>query len=132
MFSSEQTFTINGDSDVELGKVLRLALDISGQEVKSFYEDPNGLVLCGYECDGSTKYPFKATIPILVEQIKQYINDLSSENVLNLAGEAPDVDGTVRLGWETFHPEWDGEDKIEKNVMAAILAIRPCWIIYAK
>lgn len=132
MFSSEQTFTINGDSNKELEKVLQLAFEICGENVRSFYEDENGLVLCGYDCSSSTNYPFKATIPILVEQINQYINNLSSEDIVRLAGKEPDNDGTVRLGWEVFHPLWYGENKIEKYELAAILAIRPCWIVYGK
>ena len=103
MFSSEQTFTINGDNDEALKKVLQLALDLSGWKgIKAFYEDVNGLVLCGYKCNGSIEYPFEATIPVLVEQINQYINNLSSEVIFRLAGEEPDNDGTVRLGWEVF------------------------------
>ena len=134
MFSSEQTLTINGDSNDALGKVLQLALDLCGgrKEIKAFYEDKNGLVLCKYECSGSTEYPFKATIPVLVEQINQYINNLSSENVLRLAGEEPDNDGTVRLGWEVFHPLWYGDNKIDKYELAAVIAVRPCWIVYGK
>ena len=133
MFNSEQTFTINGDNNVSLSKVLQLALDISGcKEIKAFYEDKNGLVLCAYECNGSTKYPFKATIPVLVEQINQYIESLSCEDIVRLAGGEPYMDGTVRLGWEVFHPLWYEENGIDKYELAAVLAVRPCWIIYGK
>lgn len=133
MFSSEQTFTINGDDNEALAKVLQLALDLCGWNgIKAFYEDKNGLVLCSYDCDGSTKYPFEATIPVLVEQINQYINNLSSEDILRLAGEEPDNDGTVILGWEVFCPLWYGENEIEKYELAAVIAIRPCWIVYGK
>lgn len=133
MFSSEQTFTINGDNNEMLEKVLQLALDVCGWKgIKAFYEDKNGLVFCTYECNGSTKYPFEATVPVLVEQINQYIKKMSMEDVKRLAGTAPDNDGTVRLGWEVFHPLWYGENKIEKYELAAVLAIRPCWIVYGK
>ena len=133
MFSSEQTFIINGDNNESLSKVLQLALDISGsKEIKAFYEDKNGLVLCAYECNGSTKYPFKATIPVLVEQINQYIENLSCEDIVRLAGGEPYIDGTVKLGWEVFHPLWYGENGIDKYELAAVLAVRPCWIIYGK
>ena len=133
MFSSEQTFTINGDNNEMLEKVLQLALDVCGWKgIKAFYEDKNGLVFCTYECNGSTKYPFEATVPVLVEQINQYIKKMSMEDVKKLAGTAPDNDGTVRLGWEVFHPLWYGENKIEKYELAAVLAIRPCWIVYGK
>ena len=133
MFSSEQMFTINGDNYENLAKVLKVAIDLCGWKgVKAFYEDKNGLVLCSYQCSGSTKYPFEATIPILVEQIKQYINNLSKEDLIRLAGEEPSNDGEVVLGWEVFHPLWYGENKIEKYESAGILAIRPCWIIYGK
>ena len=133
MFSSEQTFTINGDNNKTLEKVLQLALDICGRsKIKAFYEDENGLVLCSYECEGSTKYPFEPTIPVLVEQINQYIKNLSNENILRLAGEEPDNDGTVCLGWEVFHPLWYGENRIKKYELASIIAIRPCWIVYGK
>lgn len=133
MFSSEQKFTINGDNNKALSKVLQLALDLCGWNgIKAFYEDKNGLVLCSYDCDGSTKYPFEATIPVLVEQINQYINNLSSEDVLRLAGEEPDNDGGVKLGWEVFCPLWYGENKIEHYVLDAVIAVRPCWIIYGK
>lgn len=133
MFSSEQVFTINGDKDENLAKVLKLALELSGwRQVKAFYKDKNGLVLCSYECSGSTTYPFEATIPVLVEQINQYIRNLSNEDVWRLAGEEPDNDGTVRLGWEVFHPLWYGENEIDKYELSAILAVRPCWIVYGK
>ena len=133
MFSSEQTFTINGDNNETLEKVLQLALDLYGWNgVKAFYEDKNGLVLCGCECSGSTKYPFEASIPVLVEHINQYIKNLSSEDVSRLAGLEPTYEGTVKLGWEVFHPLWYGENRIDKYTLAAVLAVRPCWIVYGK
>ena len=133
MFSSEQTFTINGDNNESLKKVLQLALDLCGLKgIEAFYEDANGLVLCRYKCSGSTEYPFEATIPVLVEQINQYIKNLSSEDILRLAGEEPDNDGTVRLGWEVFHPLWYGDNEIDKYELAAVIAIRPSWIVYGK
>ena len=133
MFSSEQIFDINGDNNSNLEKVLRLALELSGcKKIEAFYEDANGLVLCDCECDGSTKYPFEATIPVLVEQINQYINKLSNEKVLRLAGPEPDNDGTVRLGWEVFCPLWYGKNEIVKYEECAVIAIRPSWIVYAK
>lgn len=135
MFSSEQSFTINGDNSEALEKVLQLALDLCGWKgIKAFYEDKWGLVLCAYECNGSTAYPFEATIPVLVEQIKQYISNLSDEDMVRLAGEEPDNDGTVKLGWEVFHPLWYGCERnaIDKYEDAAIIAVRPCWIIYGK
>lgn len=133
MFSSEQTFTINGYNNKALEKVLQLALDLCGWKgIKAFYEDKNGLVLCSYKCNGSTEYPFEATVPVLVEHINQYINNLSDENISRLAGEAPDNDGTVMLGWEVFHPLWYGENEIDKYDLAAVLAVRPCWIVYGK
>lgn len=137
MFSSEQTFTINGDNNEALTKVLQLALDLSGfkqapRKIKAFYEDKNGLVLCSYECEGSTAYPFEATIPVLVEQINQYIKKLSNDAILRLAGKKPDNDGTVELGWEVFHPLWYGDNKIDKYELSAIIAVRPSWIVYGK
>lgn len=133
MFSSEQNFTINGDNNKALEKVLQLALELSGwKQIKAFYKDVNGLVLCSYECSGSTEYPFEATIPVLVEQINQYIKNLSIEDVLRLAGEEPDNDGTVRLGWEVFHPLWYGDNEIDKYELAAVIAVRPSWIVYGK
>ena len=133
MFSSEQNFTINGDDNQTLEKVLKLALDICEyDEIEAFYEDKNGLVLCAYECSGSTKYPFKATVPILVEHINQYIESLSSEDILRLAGKEPDNDGDVVLGWEVFHPLWYGKNEILKYELASVIAVRPCWIVYGK
>lgn len=133
MFSSEQTFTINGDDDNALAKVLQLALDLCGWKgIKAFYEDKNGLVLCSYKCNGSIEYPFEVTVPVLVEHIKQYIKNLSSEDILRLAGEEPDNDGIVELGWEVFHPLWYGDNEIDKYELAAVIAVRPSWIVYAK
>lgn len=133
MFSSEQTFTINGEDDSALEKVLALALELNGiKNVQSFYKDKKGLVFCWYKCDRSTEYPFTPTIKVLVEQINQYINNLSDEEILSLAGNAPDNDGTVILGWEVFYPLWYGENKIEKYELSAVLAVRPCWIVYGK
>ena len=138
MFSSQQTFTINGDNNEALAKVLQLALELSNwsksgrREIKAFYEDKNGLVLCSYDCCGSTAYPLMATVPVLVEHINQYLDKLSNDDVLRLAGPKPDNDGTVRLGWEVFHPLWYGENKIDKYELAAVVAVRPCWIVYGK
>lgn len=133
IFSSEQKFTINGEDNKVLEKVLQLALEICGwKEIKAFYEDPNGLVFCAYTTNGATEYPFKATPAVLVEHINQYLDKLSDEDVLRLAGEAPDNDGDVILGWEVFHPLWYGENKINNYKLSAILAIRPCWIVYGK
>lgn len=133
MFSSEQNFTINGEYDSALEKVLELAMTLSGTKtIKSFYKDKRGLVLCKYECNGATEYPFEPTIKVLVEQINQYIDSLSNEEILLLAGDEPDNDGTVVLGWEVFHPLWYGDNKIEKYEFAAVIAVRPCWIVYGK
>lgn len=133
MFSSEQTFTINGDNNESLAKVLHLAMELIGHhQIKAFYEDKNGLVLCDYKCSGSTEYPFVPTVPILVEQINQYLDNLSDKDILRLAGEEPDNDGTVRLGWEVFHPLWYGENEIDNYEIASVIAIRPCWIVYGK
>ena len=133
MFSSEQTFTINGDNNKDLEKVLQLALDLCEcKKIEAFYEDKNGLVLCSYKCSGSTEYPFKPTPTVLVEHINQYINKLSDEDILRIAGEEPDNDGDVILGWEVFHPLWYGENEILKYELAAVIAVRPCWIVYGK
>ncbi len=133
MFSSEQTFTINGDNDKALEKVLNLAIELSGwKQIKAFYEDVKGLVFCSYMCDGATPYPFEVTTTILVEQIKQYLKKLTKKEIMLLAGVEPDNDGTVTLGWEVFHPLWYGENKVEKYELSAIVAVRPCWIVYGK
>ena len=133
IFSSEQKFTINGEDNQTLEKVLQLALEICGwKEIKAFYEDPNGLVFCAYGTNGTIEYQFKATPAVLVEHINQYLNKLSDEAILRLAGKAPDNDGDVVLGWEVFHPLWYGENKINDYKLSAILAIRPCWIVYGK
>lgn len=133
MFSSNQTFTINGDDNETLAKVLQCALDIAEYNfIKSFYEDKNGLVFCGYPCDGSTKYPIEATIPVLVEHINQYIKNLSKEDIIRMAGKEPDNDGDVILGWEVFHPQCYGRNELVKHEQAALIAVRPYWIIYGK
>ena len=133
MFSCQQNFTINGCENEVLEKVLKLAIELSGWKgIKSFYEDRNGLVFCSYDCKGSIKYPFEVTVPILVEQINQYIKKLSSEDIIRLAGKEPDIDGVVELGWEVFYPLWYGENEIEEYDEAAILAVRPCWIVFSK
>ena len=132
IFSSEQNFTINGEDDEALEKVLKLALELSGDKIKSFYEDKNGLVFCWAEREKFKTYPFEPTIPVIVEQIKQYISKLLPDDILRLAGDEPGVDGTVRLGWEVFCPLWYGENEIENYEMSSFLAVRPSWIVYAK
>lgn len=130
MFSSEQTFTINGDKYEILAKVIEFALKISGHiDVGGYYVDKKGLVWCSY---GGSSYPFKATIPIMVEQAKQYIEGLTYEETERLAGEEPDNDGSVYLGWEVFYPLWYGDNGLENYSSGAFLAIRPCWIVYGK
>lgn len=133
MFSTEQKFCINGDNNEALAKVLQLALELSGTNgIKAFYEDTNGLVLCKYDSSGTIEYPFEPTIPVLVEQVNQYIKKLTNDDIQRLAGKEPDIDGTVRLGWEIFHPLWYGEHKLNDYKPAAIIAVKPCWIIYHK
>jgi hypothetical protein len=133
MFSTEQHFVINGERKEDLEKVLDLAIKMSGyKSVESFYKDKKGLVLCWTTRDNTTQYPFEATIPVLSEQIMQYITSLSDDEILKLAGPCPSIDGCVRLGWEVFHPLWYGENGLEEYDWAALLAVRPSWIIYAK
>jgi hypothetical protein len=131
MFSSEQTFIIDGDNDKNLEKVIQLIFDISREKVESFYEDSKGLVFCLDKEDG-IGYPFEPTINVLVEQINQYIKKLSHEDVKRLAGFAPGIDGTVLLGWEVFCPKYYGTEEIENHKWSELFAVRPKWIIYAK
>ena len=63
MFSSEQTFIIDGDNDKNLEKAIQLIFDISREKVESFYEDSKGLVFCSDKEDG-IGYPFEPTIPL--------------------------------------------------------------------
>ena len=132
MFSDTQTFTINGDNDKTLAKVLQLAIELDGCGIEAFYEDRSGLVFCSYKRDGAKPYPFEATVPVLVEQINQYLKKLSREDTERLAGRKPNDDGIVRLGWEVFVPKWYGGDEVENYDMADIIAVRPCWIVYGK
>ena len=132
MFSDLQTFTISGETKEELQKVLQLAVKLSGWDIKAFFKDKNGLVFCYYKGNGDTEYPFKPTVPVLVEQIYQYLDDLDTEDTVRLAGGEPDIDGSVRLGWEVFHPLWYGENEIEKYNDNAVIAVRPCWVVYGK
>ena len=132
MFSFGQKFTINGDDYENLKNVLDFAMSLNENEVVSFYQDKKGLVFCEDVCYGATEYPFIPTSTVLVEQIKQYLKNLSDSEITNLAGEAPDNDGSVELGWEVFYPLWYGEDKIEKYETPSFLAVRPCWIVYSK
>ncbi len=134
MFSSMQVLNINGDSDEALELALDFALKIAGREkIKAFRKDPKGLAFYSVTVEsGTTEYPFPATTKVLVEQIKDYINNLSREEVFNLAGPCPDIDGSVELGWELFHPLWYGENALEKYDDWAFLAVRPSWIVYAK
>ena len=132
MFSSLQNFTVNGDDYKDLEKVLDLVFDLSESDVKAFYEDKNGLVFCAYKDDRNISYPFKPNNVVLAEQIKQYIDNLSYEDIVRLAGEEPDDDGDVLLGWELFHPLWYGKDYIELWDDDDIIAVRPCWIVYGK
>lgn len=132
MFSSKQKFNINGEDNESLAKALQLALDLSERTIEAFYEDKNGLVFCSYNCEGCTKYPFEATVPILVEHAAQYLTNLPIDDKLRLAGEEPDMDGGAYLGWEVFHPLWYGENELENYNLAAVIAVRPCWIVYGK
>lgn len=132
MFSDLQTFTISGETKEDLQEVLQLAVKLSGWDIKAFFQDKNGLVFCCYKGNGDTEYPFKPTFPVLVEQIYQYLDDLDTEDIVRLAGGEPDIDGSVRLGWEVFHPLWYGENEIEKYNGNAVIAVRPCWVVYGK
>lgn len=132
MFSSEQKFVIDGETDSNLAKVIQLVFDISGEKkIKSFYNDKNGLVFCTSEEDGN-KYPFEPTVTVLVEQINQYIKNLSQEDIKRLAGYEPGIDGTVVLGWEVFCPTYGGTEDLENHKWSELFAVRPKWIVYAK
>lgn len=136
MFSSEQIFNINGCDDNALNEVLNLAKKLSDNpQIKAFRKGPKGLVF--YYTDRSTrgdiqKYPFPATNPVIIEQIKDYIKNLSREEIKMLAGPCPDIDGSVELGWEVFCPLWYGKNEIEEHDWGEFLAVRPSWIVFAK
>ena len=133
MFSTEQHFTINGEGQGALIKVLEFARSLGGwKQVTCFRCDENGLVFYSYENEDGTRYPFPPSDTVLAEHILSYIKSLSSEDILRLAGIEPNVDGSVRLGWEVFHPLWYGENKISKYDGTEILAVRPSWVVYAK
>ena len=132
MFVSSQKFVINGESYDSLARVIEFALKLSNSSIKAFYKDVRGLVLCSYECEGSTLYPFEPTVPVLVEQVKQYLSELTSEELTSMAGLEPEYAESTHLGWEVFHPLWYGDYKIDKYNLAAVIAIRPSWIVYGK
>lgn len=134
MFSSMQILNINGDSDEALELALDFALKIAGREkIKAFRKDPKGLAFyCRAGKSNTTEYPFPATTKVLVEQIKDYIKNLSREELFNFAGPCPDIDGSVELGWELFYPLWYGRNELEEYDGLEILAVRPSWIVYAK
>lgn len=138
MFSSYQKFSVNGEDDENLAAVLQLAMQLSGNtdkpdSVESFYIDKHGyLILCTYlnsDNELEKQYPFKPTIPVLIEHIKSYIGELSDKDKERIAGSEPDTDGSTKLGWEVFAPSCHEIEPYDYNV---IVAIRPCWIIYEK
>lgn len=133
MFSSEQILNINGDSDEALEVAIECAMKLAGRnKVEAFRKDEKGLVFYAHYENGTTKYPFEPTVKVLVEQVKDYLKSLNGAEIKAMAGPCPDVDGSVELGWELFHPLWYGPNAIEEYDFWAFLAIRPSWIVYAK
>ena len=132
MFSSEQRLTVNGDDYENLKKTLEFAINLNEHDVVSFYKDKKGLIFCDYAVENTIQYPFTSTPTVLAEQIEQYIKSLSYDEICEMAGEAPDNDGDIILGWELFFPSWYGDDEPDRYESQSFLAVRPCWIIYGK
>ena len=136
MFSSEQRLIINGEGTRDLQKALKFILDYADTTVKSFYYDEHGwLVFCNWyaEGKGEQKYPFEVTVPILVEQIEQYLKN-PPKQAIELMGYAQDIDGSIYEGWELFAADWrsNSPEEIEPYELNALFAVRPAWIYYAK
>ena len=137
MFSSEQRLIINGEGREDLQKALEFILDYADTTVKSFFYDEHGwLVFCDWyddEEEREQKYPFEATVPILVEQIEQYLKN-PPKQAIELMGDAQDIDGSIYKGWELFAADWrsNSPEEIEPYELNALFAVRPCWIYYAK
>ena len=83
MFSSNQSFTICGETDEALAKVLQLAIELDGGSMyEAYYDDDNGLCFCSIgidkadsdeEDEGITNYAPAPTVNSLVEHIKQWL-----------------------------------------------------------
>lgn len=142
MFSSNQSFTICGETDEALAKVLQLAIELDGGSMyEAYYDDDNGLCFCSIgvdkadsdeEDEGITNYAPAPTVNSLVEHIKQWLASLSAERKAAMAGPMPNIDGSVYLGWEVFCPKWYGKDALADYKWNVTLAVRPHWICYHK
>lgn len=131
MFSSNQIFTINGDNNEDLEKAIQLALDLSEDKINSFRIDEDGLHLSWIkDRDNYTNYPFEPTTKVIVEHFKDYLSKI--ENIEEIIGEEPDIDGSIYLGWKVFHPLWYGEYEVKNYTFHDIVVIKPDWIIYGK
>jgi hypothetical protein len=137
MFSTMQNFVINGDNYDSLKKVIDFALAISGDTIKCYRREAEGLMFCDRKITEEVYYPFNPSPELLAEQVKEYIGRLSDEEILAMAGKRPAVDGAVILGWEVFYPLWCETTLTARNSIKnyrdnEVIAVRPSWIVYAK
>lgn len=140
MFSSEQKFSINGDTKKDLKTVLKCAFDLyaCGQKkaetpIRCFKIDAQkGLIFAG-DCDkdGYTKYPMDITLDMAVEIIWSYLDSQEAHKIYE-SKPYYDGDGTIHHGWRVYIPAWRGEDKIENYHFGVIIGVEPDWTFYHK
>ncbi len=135
MFSSEQKFSINGDTDEDLRVALGAALSISGYKIKS-YNYVNGEVFLYYTEDaGKYSFPVPATLDLLTTLVSELLNSSDSEDYLSKV-DSYDIDGSQNKGWEVYIPAGlSGQPEyaeLRAGEWYIAFAVRPDWTYYHK
>lgn len=135
MFSSEQKFSINGDTDDNLRVALNAALNLSGYKIKS-YDYVNGEVFLYYTEDaGKYSFPVPATVDLLTTLVSELLDAGDSQTYLDKLDEH-DIDGSQNKGWEVYIPRGlSGKpeyDAIRSGEWYIAFAVRPDWTYYGK
>jgi hypothetical protein len=143
MFSSQQTFAVNGDKKENLKLVLELAFKLNDRRYSSSdvgidgfkLDEKQGLIFAWMpkaekEYKGYTRYPMPISLDMAVEIVWSYLQSNEAGDIYDALGE-PDNDGSVDRGWLVYAPLWYGEYEVDEHFYA-IVGIRPDWIIYGK
>lgn len=131
-----QTFSITTEiKEQDIHDVLAMYLANTERKIIGFKliekEHQPGKVLVFYakasEEEKVIEYPIKATIPILVEHILQYIREFSIEDVPDLFdSEYPSDTSRLELGINIFKPDWYSDERgIKEYNSFQLFAVQP-------
>lgn len=109
----------------ELALTLRIAFDTRGNATHYVIHPEKGFVLCRHEDLHLKTHPFP--IPLTSETAADMVYGWLT-SLATYPSEDIDSDVSYERGWEAYNEDWGhilGSD-------AAIIAVKPAWILYGK